>query len=75
MAKMKKNTDLGVEAEVVEKMEFEVWHSMRAPLIPKQHRMEILRADFNGQGLGPSESLQAFDDALGVYGVKLKLDV
>jgi hypothetical protein len=64
-----------VVVEVVDKekkVSFEVWWMKRSPFIPKQHRKEILRADFTGRGLGDKELDIAFDAALEKYGVKIK---
>ena len=69
MAKDKKVT----ASSTIEKVDFEVWFAMREPQIPRHHYKEILRADFNGQGLGLCESVQDFDAALNTYGVKLNL--
>jgi hypothetical protein len=69
MAKNKKN----VVSSGGEKMDFEAWFAMRESAIPRQHYKEIIRADFNGQGLSQCESQQDFDEALKTYGVKLDL--
>ena len=57
--------------EVVAKVDFDVWHTLRKGSIPKQHHKEILKADFKARGLSQEESMADFDTALGKYGVKL----
>jgi hypothetical protein len=57
--------------EVVAKVDFDVWHTLRKGAIPKQHHKEILKADFKARGLSQEESMADFDTALGKYGVKL----
>lgn len=51
---------------------FDEWYMMRSAAIPKNHRKEMLRADFKGRGLGSRAELAQYDDALCKYGVKLK---
>lgn len=51
---------------------FDAWYAIRASRIPGRHMKEILRADFNGRGLGNKETMEKFDLALEKYGVKLK---
>lgn len=50
---------------------FDMWYAMRHKLIPLQHYKEILKADFKGRGLKETETLEAFDQALRKYGVKI----
>ncbi len=57
--------------EAAPKLDFDAWYASRQARIPKQHRKEILRADFTARGLGQCESLADFDAALNKYGVKL----
>lgn len=51
---------------------FDAWYAMRASQIPGRHMKEILRADFEGRGLGNKETIAKYDMALEKYGVKLK---
>ena len=70
-----KKRNMAVKVEVVVKeqqINFDVWWMERSPFIPKQHRKEIIRADFNGRGLGDNELKEAFDAALEQYGLKIK---
>ena len=53
------------------KVDFDAWYATRAGRIPKQHHKEVIKADFKARGLGQAESLEAFDEALKKYGVKL----
>ena len=57
--------------QVVEKLDFETWFAMRESKLPKQHRKEIILADFKARGLQQCESLADFDAALRKYGVNL----
>lgn len=51
---------------------FDEWYMMRSASIPKNHRKEVLKADFKGRGLGNKAELSRYDEALEKYGVKLK---
>lgn len=62
---------LSEEVSEVVKVDFDGWYALRGPKIPKHHHKEILRADFTARGLGQCESLEDFDAALSMYGVKL----
>lgn len=52
-------------------VEFDVWFAMREKRIPPQHLREIIRADFQGQGLSKNATIAAYDQALLKYGIKL----
>lgn len=83
MSKSKKNVEAVsfVEAEPVVEIqpviepeptvEFNVWFVMREKKIPPQHLREIIKADFEGQGLSKFATIEAFDRALLKYGIKL----
>lgn len=60
-----------VIVEAAPKVDFDVWFAMRGPRIPGHHHKEIIKADFKGRGLGQSESMEVFDEALRKYGIKL----
>ena len=45
--------------------------ALREAAIPRQHKKEILLADFMGQGLKVKATVADFDKALARYGVKL----
>jgi hypothetical protein len=57
--------------EQAEKFDFDTWFSMRESKLARQHRKEIIKADFTARGLKQCESLADFDAALVKYGVKL----
>ena len=54
-----------------EKVDFDAWFALREPNIPEMHKKEIIKADFKGRGLGQNETIEDFDKALTIYGVKL----
>ena len=58
--------------KIEEKVDFDEWFAVRELQIPKHHRKEIIKADFKGRGLSGYETMEAFDKALGKYGIKLK---
>jgi hypothetical protein len=58
-------------AEVEDKVEFEEWYASRQAKIPAHHHKEVILADFKGRGLSMKETMQAFDEALKRYGIKL----
>lgn len=62
-----------VEAPVVadQPVSFDSWYHQRSPKIPKQHLKEIIRADFTSRGLGKESTMEKYDKALKLYGVKL----
>ena len=51
---------------------FDAWWAMNEKRIPVQHRKEIIKADFRARGLSMKETANTYNDALKVYGVKLK---
>ena len=60
-----------VPAKVDKKVSFDSWYHQRSKKIPKQHRKEIMAADFKSRGLGKEATMEEFDKALKLYGVKL----
>ncbi len=54
------------------KVDFDAWWAMNEKKIPVQHKKEIILADFRARGLSMKETLQAYNDGLKKYGVKLK---
>jgi hypothetical protein len=58
-------------AVVIPKIEFDAWFAIREHRIPKQHRKEIIKADFKARGLRDAEQVADYDAALEKYGVKL----
>jgi len=53
------------------KINFDSWYHQRKDRIPKQHMKEILKADFLARGIIGEATLEEFDKALELYGVKL----
>ena len=58
---------------IEELIDFDEWYSLREDMIPRQHHREILRADFNARKMPKLNTVEAFDRALGQYGVKLSV--
>lgn len=52
-------------------MSFNSWYHQRKGVIPKQHMKEIIWADFVARGVKDMSTMEEFDKALGLYGVKL----
>ena len=50
---------------------FDSWYHQRSTKIPKQHRKEVIAADFKSRGLGKQATMDEFDKALKLYGIKL----
>ncbi len=79
MAKKKKEQKVATEQQAtaapeaagVQKLDFDAWWALRGKKIPKHHHKEIIKADFAGRGLDDKESIEDFDRALEMYGVKL----
>lgn len=59
------------EAASQQKLDFDAWWALRGKKLPKHHHKEIIKADFAGRGLDDKESMEDFDRALEMYGVKL----
>ena len=60
------------EALQPQKINFVVWWAMNEKKIPMHHYKEIIKADFEGQGLSNEEPMEAFDAALKKYGLNIK---
>jgi len=60
-----------VPVKADKKVSFDSWYHQRSHLIPKQHMKEILMADFKSRGLGKQATMEEYDKALKLYGVKL----
>lgn len=52
-------------------MDFSSWYHQRKHKIPKHHLKEILWADFVARGVKEQSTVEEFDKALELYGVKL----
>lgn len=50
---------------------FESWFHQRKALIPAIHKKEIILADFKSRGLELEATMEEFDKALRLYGVKI----
>lgn len=64
-----KRVEIPVVADKV--VSFDSWFHQRSAKIPKQHLKEIIKADFTSRGLGKEASMEEYDNALKLYGVKL----
>jgi hypothetical protein len=53
------------------KIEFDEWWSLVQKKIPAIHHKEIIKADFRGRGLSNLETMEAFNKAIEMYGLKL----
>jgi len=51
---------------------FESWWHQRREAIPKHHAKEVISADFKARGLGNEATLEQFDKALSLYGIRLQ---
>lgn len=78
MAKKKKEQKVAPEQQAPaapentkQKLDFDAWWALRGKKLPKHHHKEIIKADFSGRGLEDKETLEDFDRALEMYGVKL----
>lgn len=60
-----------VVAKPDKKVSFDSWYHQRKNKIPKQHMKEILIADFTSRGLGAEATMEEYDKALKLYGIKL----
>ncbi len=82
--KDKKEVDLAAEIKKMEQAKrkpalikqdkvvgFDSWYHQRKSGIPKQHRKEILWADFSARGVEKHSTVKEFDRALKLYGVEL----
>jgi hypothetical protein len=61
-----------VESPANELVTFDTWFHKRKDSIPSRHMKEILFADFSARGLKGAATMEQFDKALALYGVKLK---
>ena len=57
--------------QVDKKITFDSWYHQRKNKIPKQHMKEILLADFKSRGLDEESTMEMYDKALKIYGVRL----
>lgn len=59
------------KAMPLEMISFSSWYHQRKDKIAKCHHKEIIMADFKARGLGEEATVEEFDKALELYGVKL----
>ena len=69
MENMKREKAAPVKLDV--KVSFDSWYHQRKGKIPKQHLKEIIAADFKSRGLKGEATMEEFDKALKLYGIKL----
>ena len=50
---------------------FNSWYHQRKHMIPKHHMKEIIWADMSARGMKEQATVEEFDKALELYGVKL----
>jgi hypothetical protein len=53
------------------KVSFDSWYHQRKQKIAKCHMKEIIWADFKARGMKDKQTMEEFDKALKLYGVKL----
>lgn len=68
MEQQKRSTKESVKPTLVH---FESWFHQRKPLIHEMHKKEILQADFKARGVELEATMEQFDKALRLYGVKI----
>jgi hypothetical protein len=51
---------------------FDAWWAMVQKQMPRQHSKEVVLADFKARGMRMQEPVSAYNNALTLYGVKLK---
>ena len=54
-----------------EKVDFDTWYHIRSSSIPVNHLKEIILADFKARKLSKKETMEAYDEALRVYGINI----
>lgn len=60
-----------VEPVGPQKVSFNDWYARRKGQIPSHHRKEVILADFKARKLQEFETMEKFDAALKLYGIKL----
>lgn len=50
---------------------FDSWFHQRKDSIPKHHMKEVIAADFKARGLDKEATIEQYDKALRLYGIKL----
>lgn len=67
----KKREEAAVPVKAEKKVSFNSWYHQRKNSIPKQHMKEVILADFVARGLKEEATMEEYDNALKLYGVKL----
>jgi hypothetical protein len=52
------------------RINFEAWFHMRKQLMSAVHKKEVIMADFKSRGLESEATVEQFDRALRLYGIK-----
>lgn len=60
--------DINGQAELID---FDHWYGLREDQIPGAHKKEIIMADFKARKVSMTNTMEAFDEALKKYGIKL----
>lgn len=63
--------EVETEEAPVPMVDFAVWFVMRERRIPSNHHKEIIWADFKARGLEAKATVEDYDAALALYGIKL----
>lgn len=50
---------------------FDSWFYHRKDSIPRHHMKEVIMADFKARGLGKEATVEQYDKALRMYGIKI----
>lgn len=68
---MKNRMETAPKAAPLEKVSFDAWFHQRKDKIARCHHKEIILADFKARGLGQEATVEEFDKAIELYGIKL----
>jgi arginine/lysine/ornithine decarboxylase len=71
IARRNMNEQMEDVAPLQPKIDFDAWWALVENKIPTHHNREVIKADFRGRGLSSQETMQAYNEALGKYGLKL----
>jgi hypothetical protein len=68
---MKKREESAPKVEPEAKVSFDSWYHQKKDKFAKCHHKEIILADFKARGLSEEATIEEYDRALGLYGIKL----
>lgn len=68
---LEKRKTIETKEEKVNAISFDTWWFLRSSKIPSNHMKEIITVDFKARGLSQEETVEAYDEALSKYGIKL----